>query len=138
MKGTSTLFFMSRIKLNGHDVLIMTGETATLTEVAAQRDCTVNIDSEMIEKASATDGTVMEYLAGRYGWTMQVNGLYALGDHAGLVDYLQDGTLLHVGCYIGNEPVTGRAYVETMEVAGAVKGKATYNVTLRGSGELNL
>ena len=54
------------------------------------------------------------------------------------MDYLQDGTLLHVGCYIGNEPMAGRAYVETMEVAGAVKGKATYNVTLRGSGEFNL
>lgn len=130
---------MSTTKINGHDVLIAVGETAnTLETVAASRDCSLNINSEMVEVASGTDGTVREYLAGRYDWTMQVEGLYALGDHAGLVDYLQDGTLLHVGCYIGNEPVTGRAYVETMEVAGAVKGKATYNVTLRGSGELNL
>lgn len=130
---------MATIKLNGHDVLIMVGETAgTMTEVAAQRDCTINIDSEMIEKASGTDGSAREYLAGLYGWTMQVNGLYALGDHANLVDYLQNGVLLHVGCYIGNEPMTGRAYVETMDVAGAVKGKATYNITLRGSGEFNL
>lgn len=130
---------MATIKLNGHDVLIMVGETAgTMTEVAAQRDCTINIDSEMIEKASGTDGSAREYLAGLYGWTMQVNGLYALGDHADLVDYLQNGVLLHVGCYIGNEPMTGRAYVETMDVAGAVKGKVTYNITLRGSGEFNL
>lgn len=130
---------MATIKLNGHDVLIMVGETAgTMTEVAAQRDCTINIDSEMIEKASGTDGAAREYLAGLYGWTMQVNGLYALGEHADLVDHLQNGVLLHVGCYIGNEPMTGRAYVETMDVAGAVKGKVTYNVTLRGSGDFNL
>lgn len=130
---------MATIKLNGHDVLIMVSETAgAMTEVAAQRDCTINIDSEMIEKASGTDGSAREYLAGLYGWTMQVNGLYALGDHADLVDYLQNGVLLHVGCYIGNEPMTGRAYVETMDVAGAVKGKVTYNITLRGSGEFNL
>lgn len=130
---------MAITKVNGHDVLIMVGETAgTMTEVAAQRDCTINIDSEMIEKASGTDGAAREYLAGLYGWTMQVNGLYALGEHADLVDYMQNGVLLHVGCYIGNEPMTGRAYVETMDVAGAVKGKATYNITLRGSGDFNL
>lgn len=134
----SALFVMST-KLNGHDVLVCVGTTSgDLTEVAAQRECTLNIDNQMVEKASATDGSVREYLPGLYGWTMTVNGLYALGAHVSLLGHLIAGTLLHIGFYIGEERLTGTAYIETMEAGGPLRGKATYNVTLRGSGDLNV
>jgi len=139
MKGTSTLFFMATTKINGHDVLVMTGATAgTLTEVAASKDCALNINNQLVEKASGTNGTVREYLAGLYGWTIQVSGLYALGAHVSLVGHLLAGTLLHVGFYIGDEQLTGTAFIESMEVGGPLRGKATYNVTLRGSGALTV
>ena len=131
--------FMAITKINGHDVLVMTGATAgTLTEVAASKDCALNIDNQLTEKASGTDGTVREYLAGRYGWTIQVSGLYALGAHVSLVGHLLAGTLLHVGFYIGDEQLTGTAFIENMEVGGPLRGKATYNVALRGSGALTV
>jgi len=130
---------MSTTKINGHDVLICVGTTAgTLEEVAAQRDCSLSINNQLIEKASGTDGTVREYLAGLYGWTMQVSGLYELGAHASLVGHLLAGTLLHVGFYIGDEQLTGTAFIENMEVGGPLRGKATYNVALRGSGALTV
>ena len=107
-----------------------------MTEVAAQRECTLNIDNQLVEKASGTDGTAREYLAGLYGWTIQVNGLYALNAHAGLMGHLLAGTLLYVGFMLGDEQLTGTAYIENMEVGGPLRGKATYNITLRGSGAL--
>ena len=131
--------FMAITKLNGHDVLICVGTTAgTLEEVAAQRDCSLSINNQLIEKASGTDGTVREYLAGLYGWTMQVSGLYELGAHASLVGHLLAGTLLYVGFMLGDEQLTGTAYIESMEVGGPLRGKTTYNVTLRGSGALTV
>lgn len=115
----------------------MTGESAaSLTSVAASRDCTLTINNELIEKAATADGTVREYLAGLYDWSMSVSGLYALGEHVSLIGYLLDGTLLNVGFVIGSETLTGTAYVESIEVNGPLRGKATYNVTLRGSGAL--
>lgn len=130
---------MAITKLNGHDVLICTGTTAgTLTEVAAQKDCSVSINNQLVEKASGTDGTVREYLAGLYGWTIQVSGLYALNAHTSLVGHLLAGTLLYVGFMLGDEQLTGTAYIEAMEVGGPLMGKATYNVTLRGSGALTV
>ena len=128
---------MSTTKLNGHDVVVAVGTSAgSLAEVAASRDCSLNIDNQLIEKASSTDGTVREYLAGMYGWTMQVSGLYAVGKHVSLVGHFLAGTLLNVGFYIGEEQIVGTAFIENMEVGAPLRGKATYNVTLRGSGAL--
>ena len=130
---------MAITKLNGHDVLICVGTSAgTMEEVASQRDCSLSVNNQLIEKASGTDGTVREYLAGLYGWTIQVNGLYALNAHTSLVGHLLAGTLLYVGFMLGDEQLTGTAYIEAMEVGGPLMGKATYNVTLRGSGALTV
>lgn len=130
---------MSTTKINGHDVLIAVGATAnTLETVAASRDCSLNINSEMVEVASGTDGTVREYLAGRYDWTMQVEGLYTVGCHLSIVGWFLAGTLLHVAFQVGEETLTGKAYVESVDVNGPLRGKVTYNVSLRGTGALEV
>lgn len=130
---------MPTTKLNGFDVLVMTGESAaSLTAVATSRECSVSINKELIEKAATSDGSVREYLAGLYDWSMSVSGLYAVGAHVSLVSYLIAGTLLHVGFSLGNETLTGTAYIESFEANGPLRGKTTYNVTLRGSGALTV
>lgn len=130
---------MATTKINGHDVLIAVGETAgELNVVAASRDCSLNINSEMVEVASGTDGTVREYLAGRYDWTMNVEGLYTVGFNAGILAWFLMGTLLNVAFTVGEDTLTGKVYVESVDVNGPLRGKVTYNVALRGTGALTV
>ncbi len=127
---------MSSTKLNGHEVLVMLGESAVLSQIGAQRDCTLTINSEMVEKSLSADAVGRGYLPGLYDWDIQVGGLYVLDNTHSMAEYLLAGTELTAGIYIGDTLYTGSAYVSSFEATGNVRGKATYNVTLRGTGAL--
>ena len=110
------------------------GTAAGVTEIAAARDCELTLEGEAVETATGTIGRGL--LRGHYGWSLTIDGLYALGAHSGLVAAIESGELLYVSFCIGDDELTGRALIESVSLEGNVKGKVTYNVTLRGSGEL--
>ena len=71
--------------LNGRNVLI----TMNGTVIAGTKSNEAQAEAELIERASATQGTWREYLTGRKGWDMTVN--YLVLSASGVRDLLKVG-----------------------------------------------
>ena len=125
----------------------MTGVTAgSLTTVAANRSCTLNIYSELIETAG-NSAKAREYMAGLYDWgltsTSMLTAFASSRNHVSLTSKLMAGTKVRVAFQcLGDsnhiETYAGWALITNATLNGSVKNSATYDVALKGTGELEI
>jgi len=135
------------MRIKGGSILIATGVTAgSLSPIAANTNCTLEINGELIETAGSS-AKAREFIPGLYDWSMTSNSMLtafaASGNHVTLTSKLIAGTKVRVAfqCALDsthNETYTGWAYIQTATLAAPVKNSATYDVVLKGTGELEI
>ena len=118
----------------GKDVYIYNGSSGTQAIVAAAKSCKVRMSVDLIEKASATQQSAKEYVAGRTEWGVSLNHLViAASPFDGIVKVGQTYTLRVV---IGSTAMTGQAICTTAEISAPVGNLSTGIIEFKGSGAL--
>lgn len=101
---------------------------------------TLTINREMIEKASATSSRAREYLPGLTDWSLQVERMVLVDDtDVSVTDEIGDlkaGTVINTCILIGLDYYVGSAIIESVSVNAPLRGKATAQISLRGTGAL--
>lgn len=106
------------------------------TRIAGQTDCTLNVSTELIEKAGTATGW-REYLAGLSEWTVDCSGLLMGTQHTSMIREQVAKTALTLSFSIGGEVFSGQAYIESCQYQGNVKGSAKWQVSFTGTGALS-
>ena len=118
----------------GKDVKIYAGSSGTSPLIAMAKSCTVNRKCDLIEKASASQGTEKEYVAGRGEWEVSIGHLVSS-------DAPFDGVLKVRGTYtlrivIAGVTKQGTAICTQAELNAPVGSLATGSVKFKGTGAL--
>ena len=106
------------------------------TAIAGSKSCRLQISGENIERASATNATWREFIAGRKTWTVACDHLLPrtgtpLRSSAAMVN-----TVVTLTVAVGQDTLSGSALVKTWEVSGAVGTLAVGSFQFQGSGPL--
>lgn len=106
------------------------------TAIAGAKSCRLQISGENIERASATNATWREYIAGRKTWTVACDHLLPrtgtpLRSSAAMVN-----TVVTLTVGVEQDVLSGSALVKTWEVSGAVGTLAVGSFQFQGSGPL--
>ena len=128
--------------IKGHNMILALGGNV----IAASRECSLNIDREMIEIAGST-ADAREYIPGRYGFTLSASGLYAINSDGSmssqaLTSMLFEGTKVAVVFQASTdgsvvvETYEGKAYVQNITLSGSYNERSTYSVQMQGTGAL--
>lgn len=118
----------------GRNVLIYSGSSGSDPIIAAARSCTVDEKCEIIEKASASNQTSKEYLAGRMEWEISMNHLITSG--APFEGLLKVGQTYTIRVVIGSTTKQGVAICDRAELTGSVNDLAKGSIHFKGSGPL--
>ena len=118
----------------GKNIFIYAGISGTSPIIAAAKSCTVSRKCELIETASATQGTAKEYIAGREEWDVSLDHIVTTGaPFDGLLKVRGEYTLSIV---IAGVRKTGTAICQQADLRGAVGSIATGSIKFKGSGTL--
>lgn len=106
------------------------------TAIAGAKSCRLQISGENIERASTTDATWREFIAGRKTWTVACDHLLPrtgtpLRSSAAMVN-----TVVTLTVGVEQDVLSGSALVKTWEVSGAVGTLAVGSFQFQGSGPL--
>ena len=125
----------------GRNVFIYSGGSGTSPVIAAAKSCTININYDLIEKASSTQGAAKEYTYGRYEWDLTVDHLVMAGNEFQGLN-LAGGSRLLISVVIGdgNSAVRKKGYVLCPKagLSAPVGGLATGSVTFKGDGPFGI
>lgn len=123
---------MSVIK--GKEVYIYAGASGTTPIIAGAKSCTVSRKCDLMEKASASNQSSKEFLAGRDEWEVSLSHLITSGaPFEGLLKVKQTYTLRIV---IGNTTQQGTAICTQAELGAAVGNLANGSIRFKGTGPL--
>ena len=120
--------------LNGNIILVqLDGHT-----IAGTKTTEIQVDSELIEIASATQGAYREYLTGRKQWQVTVNYLVLENANTNIRDVLHVGTVLslRVKDRDGNYTISGSALCTGVKHSYTRGNLATGSFSFRGTGAL--
>ena len=118
----------------GKNIFIYAGSTGTSPIIAAAKSCTISLKCDLIEKASATQGTSKEYVAGRDEWDVSLDHLISTGaEFEGLLKVSGEYTLSIV---INGVRKYGKAICAQADIRGSVGSLGTGSVKFKGSGPL--
>lgn len=120
--------------IEGHKLILSVGTSQNVAPIAASRDCSLSISTELIEK-SGTNATWKEYLAGLNEWSISASGLLVAA-HTSVLRLQIARTKLSVSFAIGSETFTGEGYIDSSSYSGGVQGKGTWQISIKGSGAL--
>ena len=121
----------------GRNVFIYSGASGTSPVIAAAKSCTININYELIEKASSSQQKAREYVYGRYEWDLTVDHLVvSSNEFQGLS--LAGGTRLLISVVINDVRKKGYVLCPKAGLSAPVSGLATGNVTFKGDGEFDI
>lgn len=121
----------------GRNVFIYSGASGTSPVIAAAKSCTININYELIEKASSSQQKAREYVYGRYEWDLTVDHLVvSSNEFQGLS--LAGSTRLLISVVINNVRKKGYVLCPKAGLSAPVSGLATGNVTFKGDGEFDI
>ena len=106
------------------------------TAIAGAKSCRLQISGENIRRASATNATWCEFIAGRKKWTVACDHLLPktgtpLRSSAAMVN-----TVVTLTVGVEQDTLSGSAIVMTWEVSGAVGTLAVGSFQFQGSGPL--
>ena len=119
----------------GKDVKIYAGSSGTSPLIAMAKNCTISTKCDLIEKASATQGTAKEYIAGRDEWEVSIGHLVtSTAPFDGIIKRRQTYTLRIV---IDSTTLQGTAICQAAEISAAVGSLATGSAKFKGSGPLS-
>lgn len=116
---------------------------STYRVVGAATNCALNVNSDMVELASAS-AKAKAYAAGRYGYTLSVDMLYDVTGSGDLQTYLLTSQLSGEKLNFvmrdegGKVAYSGECYVSAFTATGDVSGYATVSVSMQGTGELTI
>ena len=124
----------------GRNIFIYAGNSGTTPIIAAAKSCTISSRCDLIEKASSTQNTSKEFIAGRGEWEISLDHLVTTGTSQNPVNPFE-GLLKVRGTYtisvvINGVRKIGTAICQQADIRGSVGSLGTGNVKFKGSGEL--
>ena len=118
----------------GRNIYIYAGISGTTPIIAGARSCTISSKCDLIEKASATNQTSKEFIAGRTEWEIAISHLVMAGSE--FEGMLKNGTTVSISVVINNVRKTGTAICYSDDIGGAVGNIGTGSIRLKGTGPL--
>lgn len=124
----------------GKNIFIYAGSSGTSPIIAAAKSCTISSNCDLIEKASSTQNTSKEYVAGRDEWEVSLDHIVTTGTTQNPVDPFE-GLLKVRGTYtlsivIGGIRKIGTAICQHADIRGSVGSLGTGSIKFKGSGPL--
>ena len=118
----------------GKNIFIYSGSSGTSPIIAAAKSCSISSKCDLLEKASSTQGTSKEYIAGRDEWDISLDHLVTSGaPFEGLLKVRQTYTISVV---IAGVRKFGTAICQQADIQGAVGSLGRGSVRFKGSGVL--
>jgi hypothetical protein len=118
----------------GKNILIYSGSSGTSPIIAAAKSCSISFKCDLLEKASATQNTSKEYIAGRDEWDISIDHLVTSGaPFEGLLKVRQTYTISVV---IAGVRKFGTAICQQADIQGAVGSLGRGSIRFKGSGVL--
>ena len=118
----------------GKNIFIYSGSSGTSPIIAAAKSCSISSKCDLLEKASSTQGTSKEYIAGRDEWDISLDHLVTSGaPFEGLLKVRQTYTISVV---IAGVRKYGTAICQQADIQGAVGSLGRGSVRFKGSGVL--
>lgn len=118
----------------GHNIKIYSGTSGTTPIIAMAKSCVVHHKCDLIEKASASNHTSKEFIAGREEWDISLNHLVSsTAPVEGLLKVRNTYTLRLV---IGSTTLQGTAICEDATITGTTGNLGTGSIKFKGSGPL--
>lgn len=118
----------------GKNIFIYSGSSGTSPIIAAAKSCSISMKCDLLEKASSTQGTSKEYIAGRDEWDISIDHLVTSGaPFEGLLKVRQTYTISVV---IAGVRKFGTAICQQADIQGAVGSLGRGSVRFKGSGVL--
>lgn len=118
----------------GKNIFIYSGISGTSPIIAAAKSCSISSKCDLLEKASSTQGTSKEYIAGRDEWDISLDHLVTSGaPFEGLLKVRQTYTISVV---IAGVRKFGTAICQQADIQGAVGSLGRGSVRFKGSGVL--
>jgi predicted secreted protein len=135
--------------VNGTLISIYKDVSGTLKKIANATSNSLDISKDMIDVTSKDSAGAKEFIAGEYGYTLNVEAIFEDDSSVGagqvsykdLVTDLLAGTLLTIvmtSNVTGDEKYTGSAFFSSLSLSAPNNDKATWTGTLQGSGALTL
>ena len=118
----------------GRNIYIYAGTSGTTPIIAGARSCTISSKTDLIEKASVTNQTSKEFIAGRTEWEIAISHLVMAGSE--FEGMLKNGTTVSISVVINNVRKTGTAICYSDDIGGAVGNIGTGSIRLKGTGPL--
>lgn len=116
--------------LKGQDIYITQGGTL----IAGTKSNDMQVDGEMIEVASVTNGQWRHLRAGRKQWS--VGTTFLVGNATQLSVLLNVGSRYQLSFTNGTSSVTGYAYLRTCKISAAFGNLVTGSFQFEGDGPL--
>ena len=123
----------------GRNIKIYSGTSGTTPVIAMAKTCVVHCKCDLIEKASATDATSKEFVAGREEWDVSLNHLVSSDAPVdGLLKVRNTYTMrVIISSSGGNTTVLqGTAICEDATITGTKGNLGTGSIKFKGSGPL--
>ena len=135
--------------VNGTLISIFKDVSGTLKKIANATSNSLDISKDMIDVTSKDSAGAKEFIAGEYGYTLNVEAIFEDDSSVGasqmsykdLVTDLLAGTLVTIvmtSNVTGDEKYTGTAFFSSLSLSAPNNDKATWTGTLQGSGALTL
>jgi hypothetical protein len=131
---------MSRVKIDGWAMICWRGTALNRQAlIGGTTSHQLRIGREMVEIAG-THERAREYLPGLMDWSLEVERMVLhVAQGVSVLDEigtLKQGQKVNVCIQIGLDYYEGDALIESVEVSGPLRGKATARVSMRGTGAL--
>jgi predicted secreted protein len=135
--------------VNGTLISIYKDVSGTLKKIANATSNSLDISKDMIDVTSKDSAGAKEFIAGEYGYTLNVEAIFEDDSSVGatqqsfkdLATDLLAGTLLTIvmsSNVTGDEKYSGTAFFTSLSLSAPNNDKATWTGTLQGSGALTI
>jgi TP901-1 family phage major tail protein len=135
--------------VNGTLISIYKDVSGTLKKIANATSHSFDVSKDMIDVTSKDSAGAKEFIAGEYGYTLNVEAIFEDDASVGatqqsfkdLATDLLAGTLLTIVIstnVTGDEKYTGTAFFTSLSLSAPNNDKATWTGTLQGSGALTI
>ena len=118
----------------GNDIRVSIGENL----IGGQQECSLEMESDTSDTTTKDSGMWSEEEVTGLSWTIECDGLIAVSDEAidALFTAWKTGAQVDVKYGKAGNYKTGKALIESLSQEAPTKEKCTYEVTLKGVGEL--
>ena len=123
--------------MTGKDIILVLSQGGTALASTAIKSQDIQTEADVIEKASSSQQSWREYIAGRKGWSVTLSYLVLTSDK--ILDLLKVGQTFSVTMKKANDntnKVTGNAILKAVKQTASVGNLAQGSWQLQGTGAL--